>query len=569
MVKRPNIVFVLTDDQDLHMDSLSYMPLLKKHVVDHGTSFSNHYCTVALCCPSRVSLWTGKAAHNTNVTDINPPWGGYPKFISQGFNDNYLPVWLQDAGYSTYYVGKLFNAQSLSTYNKPHAAGWTGSEFLLDPYTYEYLNATLQRNHDAPVSYEGQYVTDVVAKKSFDFLDDALESGKPFFLTIAPTSPHSNVHFNQDLSSGNKTFTKGTNTQSQPVPAERHKHLFRDVQVPRTPNFNPETTSGASWIAQLPKQNQTNVDYNDEWYRNRLRSLQAVDEMIDELFDRLEVAGILEETYVFYSTDNGYSVGQHRRQPGKQCAFEEDINVPLIVRGPGVASGVTTNLVTSHIDLAPTFLELVGVDKGKYEIYELDGAAVPIHSLDIQHAYDAWPQEHINVEMWGIIMSEGKHGMVLYPNHTYKALRVIGDGYSLLYTVWCNNEHELYDLTKDPYEMDNLYKLPSTTFFNVGDDEDQGPRSTLEHLITRLDSLLMILKTCKGRQCTHPWESIHPQGVVHSLKRALDPSYNAFYSAQTRVHFDKCERGYLSESEGPMWNASRAYSMEHEVWEDL
>lgn len=67
---RPNLVFIMSDDQDLHMDSLSYMPLLKKHVVDQGLTFTRHYCTVALCCPSRASLLTGKAAHNTNVTDI-------------------------------------------------------------------------------------------------------------------------------------------------------------------------------------------------------------------------------------------------------------------------------------------------------------------------------------------------------------------------------------------------------------------------------------------------------------------------------------------------------------------
>ena len=72
---RPNVVFILTDDQDLHMSSLDYMPYLKKHLLDEGTFFQRHYCTIALCCPSRVSLWTGKAAHNTNVTDVNPPYG--------------------------------------------------------------------------------------------------------------------------------------------------------------------------------------------------------------------------------------------------------------------------------------------------------------------------------------------------------------------------------------------------------------------------------------------------------------------------------------------------------------
>jgi len=76
--KRPNIVFILTDDQDLHMQSLDYLPLIKKHLIDKGTFFKRHYCTTAICCPSRVSLWTGKLAHNTNVTDVSPPYGTFP-----------------------------------------------------------------------------------------------------------------------------------------------------------------------------------------------------------------------------------------------------------------------------------------------------------------------------------------------------------------------------------------------------------------------------------------------------------------------------------------------------------
>jgi N-acetylglucosamine-6-sulfatase len=75
---RPNIVVILTDDQDLHMDSVDYMPLLKKHVIDQGTFFKHHYCSTAICCPSRVTLWTGRNAHNTNVTDVFPPYGEYP-----------------------------------------------------------------------------------------------------------------------------------------------------------------------------------------------------------------------------------------------------------------------------------------------------------------------------------------------------------------------------------------------------------------------------------------------------------------------------------------------------------
>jgi arylsulfatase A-like enzyme len=167
--------------------------------------------------------------------------------------------------------------------------------------------------------------------------------------------------------------------------------------------------------------------------------------MVESLVKRLDDAGILDNTYIFYSSDNGYTIGQHRRQPGKQCAFEQDINVPLLVRGPGIPEGTETSIVTSHIDLAPTFLEIAGAQaQGGFE---LDGQAIPLISdvaANKEVVDSTWRQEHVNVEMWGIIMSEGKYGMVLYPNHTYKALRIESSDYSLLYTVWCSGEHELY-----------------------------------------------------------------------------------------------------------------------------
>jgi arylsulfatase A-like enzyme len=72
---RPNVVFILTDDQDAHLGWLEYMPFVRKHLLNEGTYFNKHYCTTAVCCPSRATLWTGKASHNTNITDVNPPYG--------------------------------------------------------------------------------------------------------------------------------------------------------------------------------------------------------------------------------------------------------------------------------------------------------------------------------------------------------------------------------------------------------------------------------------------------------------------------------------------------------------
>lgn len=161
-----------------------------------------------------------------------------------------------------------------------------------------------------------------------------------------------------------------------------------------------------SWIFDLPKQNQTNVDANDHFYRNRLRALQAVDEIIDGVVNRLSEAGILDNTYIFFSSDNGYHIGQHRMQPGKECGFETDINVPFIVRGPGVARNRVSYDVNSHTDLAPTFLSLA---HGKLRD-DFDGSTINLYAADtVENDLECTrPRtEHVNVEYWGFALSEG------------------------------------------------------------------------------------------------------------------------------------------------------------------
>lgn len=286
----------------------------KSLIVNKGLTYNQHYCTVALCCPSRASLWTGRAAHNHNVTNVAPPHGGYPKVVERGVNDDNLFLWMQDAGYQTYYVGKLWNFHAVDNYDKPFAKGFNGSEFLLDPYTYQYWNAKMTRNGEEPVSYAGQYSPDVVAEKALGFLQDALTQEDPFFLTVAPIAPHSNwvIEPENDLS-----------YLEEPKSAPRHQHLFEDYVIPRTESFNAPIAGGVSWVKELAKLNDTVIEYNDHYQRQRLRALQAVDEMLPRLVRELEDAGQLDNTYIFYTTDNGYHISQHQMHPGKECGYGE------------------------------------------------------------------------------------------------------------------------------------------------------------------------------------------------------------------------------------------------------
>ncbi|KAB8076580.1 alkaline-phosphatase-like protein [Aspergillus leporis] len=531
--KPPNFLFIMSDDQDLKLDSLAYTPLTLEHMRDKGTTFNNHFVTTALCCPSRVSLWTGRLAHNTNVTDVHPPLGGYPKFINQGFNDNFLPVWLQQAGYDTYYTGKMMNGHSVENYASPHIAGFNGSDFILDPYTYDYMNATYQRNHEPPVSYLGRHTMEVLTEKAMGFLDDALAGDRPFFLGVAPIAPHSNM---------NGTYGGGAGPlwMDEPIPEDQYKHLFPDAKVPRTANFNPKEPTGVSWIHDLPFRNQSVVNYNDHYYRQRLRALQSVDHLVDSLISRLEESDKLDNTYIIYTSDNGFHIGQHRLPPGKTCGFEEDIRVPFFMRGPGIAEGAVEDSVTTHIDVAPTLFELAGVPLRS----DFDGTPIQI-GTGPERVY-----EHVTVEYWGQAMLEGglsNLGAPTVPNNTYKAVRVLSNEYNLYYSVWCNNEHELYDLTRDPYQVNNLYPGMQS----AGKQEELIMGYHVSKVVSRLDALLLVLKSCQGASCIKPWDVLHPGGSVGSLRDAMAEEYDRFYRQQNKVSYDRCEYYYVLDAEGP------------------
>ena len=277
---KPNIVLIMSDDQDRLMDSCSYMPSLQTHLVQKGTTFTNHYATVSNCCPSRASFLRGQAAHNTNITHVRPPGGNYDKWMAAGEDQNYLPHWIKDGGYRAECVGKFLNGYNTANYGQA-PKGWDHVDSLLEPYIGDYNNPVFSTNGERPVVYPGFHQTDVVRVKALDRLSLLLDEEQPFYLNIAPYAPH----------------VSGANP---PMPATRHLESYGNVSVPRFANWNPTDDiqeQKSLWIKDLPQLNATQEAYADYLYQRRLQSLLGVDEIIEDVVDMLEARGQLDNTY--------------------------------------------------------------------------------------------------------------------------------------------------------------------------------------------------------------------------------------------------------------------------------
>ncbi|KAI9335268.1 putative arylsulfatase [Obelidium mucronatum] len=507
--KQPNIILLLSDDQDVRMNSLEYMPILQKHLGEEGTKFEKHYVTTAICCPSRVSILKGQFAHNTNFTDVGPPTGGFDLFLENKLDEEYLPVWLQRAGYSTNYIGKFINGYGVPNHKK-QPKGWDTFDALVNPWIYDFYHPVFARNGNEPKHYPGIHQVDVVREKALNVLTKVTKDEKPFFLYLAPSAPHTTVTLPEnDPDTPDLSKIKLTET----IPADRHKDLFPHEKIPRIPSFNSANVDGKpKYIAKLPLLNQTTIDTLDHWYRQRLRNLQSVDELLGSVIEFLTESGELDNTYIFYSTDNGYHIGLHRLNAGKTTPYEDDVNVPFYVRGPGVAKGKVRQDVNSHTDIAPTFLKIAGA---KQSAYPFDGEPIPIFEHDVEDKN----RETLGVEFWRPLVPE-YYSIPFAEDNTYRSLRVNGDGYSYLYTVWCTGHRELYDHTKDPYQLENVYSKAS------------------RNLVNRLDALLVAIHDCKGVKCQKPWNTLLPG--VKNLGEALKSKYDGFFATQKKLIIRQC-----------------------------
>ena len=349
--QKPNVIFILTDDQTLA--EMSAMPQTAALIGGRGATFDRAYISYPLCCPSRATLLTGQYMHNTGVRGNNPPFGGWDRFAGLGDEAKALPVWMKDAGYYTVQMGKYLNGYG--SINPTVPAGWDEWYGKLSQYNKAsfgnqiYFNySLLEQGPGGPpaklVNYgqnEGDYQTDVLLGKAIDAihrLGGPGGAGKPFFLDLWLSAPHAPY-----------------------VSSARFTGAFAGAPVPTNASINERNMSDKPRFMQrihpLKKRQLQTIGLRQ---RNRWAQLLSVDQGVSQIVEALRQVGQLDNTYIVFSSDNGYFSGEHRIAQGKYLPFEPSSHVPLLVRGPGIPAGSHSNELVSNADIAPTIAQIGG-----------------------------------------------------------------------------------------------------------------------------------------------------------------------------------------------------------------
>ncbi len=488
---KPNIILFLTDDETA--PDLSNTPKVQSLLVSQGTTFSKFYFNIAQCCPSRSSIQRGQYSHNTQIQGNDIPSGGFTKFFNLGEQNSTVATMLQNAQYTTVLMGKYLNNYPAGAPQQNYIPpGWTEFYSPIDHGGYSEFNYTL--NDNGTLVFHGNtpadYLTDLIASKSADFINRNLNNSNPLFMYISPYCPHHPA-----------------------TPPDRYSKLFLGAKSTRSPSYNETDVSDKpSWINTLPLLTKLQRNGMDSLYRKRLQCLQAVDDLVETTINALQATGRLSNSYIFFLSDNGFHEGQHRLLQGKDTAYEEDINFPLVVRGPGVLAGQTNNSnLIGNIDLLPTFADLAGIQPpadltvdgrsfasllaggtsstGWRNSYLIERGALDTATESASIKSDSEPLDSPRI----LVANK-----VLYFPPPYTALRTN----DYLYVEYTAGEKEFYNVTLDPYELTNTYS-----------SADPG-------LLSSLSSILHSLQTCAGDSC----RAAEDQSLIPSPTNSPTPS---------------------------------------------
>ena len=455
--KRPNIVMITTDDQAL--TDMEWMPQTRRLLGDAGLRFTNAVSPHPLCCPARAEILTGQYAQNNGVRNNFGKWGGYGALRDK---DNTLPAWLADTGYKTAFIGKYLNEYQPQAHGTP--AGWTS----WDPTTrglYAYYHYT-QWNNGHPIRMNTTHVTDYVAARTRDHINRWAGQDDPFFIWASYVAPHGACAPKHELT-----------CWSPPLASTRNRHRYPGAINPalRSPAYNETDMSDKPpYLRNRGPVNHRAVAAN---FQGRIRSLADVDEAVASTLAALKATGELENTYVVFTTDNGFLLGQHRFV-GKVVAYEPAVHIPLLITGPGITPGRTSDTTFTTIDLAPTIADLAGATVER----TVDGRSHVdvLHNRPTTGAHTA-----LDTVTTTLLQAGPISGTNTGPGWLFRGVRT--GRYT--YLKWSDNGFvELYDRARDPQQLRNVAR-------------DARYRSVRTELARRTT----ILTECSGDICRTPF----------------------------------------------------------------
>jgi arylsulfatase A-like enzyme len=457
---RPNIVFIMPDDQA--ESTLRFMPNVQGLLKAKGRTFTNAFNVYPLCCPSRATIQRGQYAHNTQVFGNGQNMGnngGYPAFDSRDLEKSTVATWLDTVGYRTIYFGKYMNGFTSQDAKPP---GW-------DVFGTPTVSSQV-----------GETKTATTANRAMSQLRQDVPKAEPVFLQVGFDAPHVPNDYESQYST-----------------------MFGGERVPRVPSFDEQDVSDKPryiredkpplsqqqdpYVHNLCQDNEVNaIEQNDCEYVRQLRNLQTVDHFIKEMTDYLAAQGELSNTYIVYYPDNGNHWGEHRIDYGKMTPYETDTGFPLIMRGPTIPEGTTSNKLIGNHDIAPTFAQIAGASTPSF----VDGRSF-LRIADADQSNDDPWRTALFVERrykpeWPLPSKEASDQYV----PPYEAVREE----NLLYVHHLDDPwtaandpgfREFYDLSTDPYELRNLVYYGEVS------------QATLD----RLEARLIRLRGCKAEAC--------------------------------------------------------------------
>ncbi|HEY6771723.1 MAG TPA: sulfatase [Solirubrobacterales bacterium] len=460
-----NVVFILTDD--MSSSELAGMPNVESLIAGEGTTFNEAYVSFPLCCPSRATMLSGQYMHNHGVRGNFPPSGSWFRFRSHESDD--LPVWLQRDGYYNVHIGKYMNGYSIVDDSLPVPEGWNEwygkvSEDALY-FDYNLIEKTSSGRPPRITFYGDQpadYQTDVFGDRAVDFIRDSATSHEPFWLNLWFNSPHGPFD-----------------------PAPRDLFRLSGSPLPKLPGFNEKDISDKpKWLRKQVRKRLTKqqIKVIDNERRRQQEQLLSVDQAVGNLIRTLESKGILDDTYVIFASDNGFFRGEHRIGSGKYLPYDPSARAPLIIRGPGIPHGGVSDELVWNGDIAQTIDQIASgsenaaVDGRSLLPYAenpalrstrpvlLEGDTGPggtgAESAHSSAAMARAARVHV-ADRRGVKNLEQEPDAIKSAGNTDKApafRSIRTDRYE--YTVYGNGQTELYDMKRDPAQLNSLVTNP-------------------------------------------------------------------------------------------------------------